>query len=140
MTKGPRRALAGALLLFYLCCLTPRNTFAQLQTPVVTSATNVGTIAVRVTRFGPYPASFTVPAGPILLYVSNQSGVLLDDYSFVLKSSTPGPIASVASLFDLHSDNTKHRDRAIIQPEPGQYELHFKSHPDWIVSITITAK
>jgi hypothetical protein len=46
---------------------------------------------------------------------------------------------SVPHLLDLHSTQTQPHDHQTIQLAPGNYQLQFYSHPDWVVNITITA-
>ncbi|HEY7304653.1 MAG TPA: hypothetical protein VH601_11085 [Bryobacteraceae bacterium] len=49
------------------------------------------------------------------------------------------PQPSVPHLLDLHSTQTQQHDHQTIQLAPGNYQLQFQSHPDWVVNITITA-
>lgn len=115
------------------------SVWAQLQTPNLQSTAKPDAIAIVVTRFGPYPASITHSLAPFLLSVVNRSGVLEDTFSLVANpSGAATPPSSFTSLLDLHSTASRQRDHQIIQPLPGNYQLIFKSHPDWVVNITIT--
>lgn len=124
-----------------VCALLISGTlWGQLQAPKLQSGTTPDAIAIVVTRFGPYPASITHSPGPFLLYVVNRSGILEDTFSLVSNpSGAATPPSSFTSLLDLHSTGSHQRDHQIIQPLPGNYQLLFKSHPDWVVNITITA-
>ncbi len=134
------RSLVGGLFVLLFFALEPTPAFAQLQPANVLSTDTIDAVAVRVTRFGPYPASIARKQGAFLLYVSNRSGAIVDTYSLLLApASATSSAAAAVSLLDLHSDNTKNHDHELINPLPGDYELRFKSHPDWVVSITITA-
>jgi hypothetical protein len=122
-----------------LCALLLAGTlWGQLQTPNLQSGTTPDAIAIVVTRFGPYPAAFTHPAAPFLLLVVNRSGVLEDTFS-LLPKPVAGIAAAATSLLDLHATASRQRDHQLINPLPGNYQLVFKSHPDWIVNITIPA-
>jgi hypothetical protein len=112
--------------------------WSQLQTVNLQTGDKVDAVAIVVTRFGPYPASFSHPAAPFLLSVVNRSGVLADTFSLILKPSTASDTAA-ASLLDLRSTANRQRDHQIVKPLPGSYQLRFKSHPEWVVDITITA-
>ncbi len=128
--------------MFKLVCalLISGTLWGQLQTPKLQSGTTPDAIAIVVTRFGPYPASITHSQSPFLLSVVNRSGVLEDTFSLTANVSRAlTPPSSVASLLDLHSTASRQRDHQIVQPLPGKYQLLFKSHPDWVVNITITA-
>jgi len=138
------------------------SALAQLVPPTVQAGAEaqMGAVSIRISRQGPYPASVTMPPGPFLLFISNRSGTLVDTYSLILKPVlTPVAAASVAategnpatttssptqtatapaSLLDLHSSQTSQRDHQLIQLLPGEYEIHFLSHPEWRVSITIS--
>lgn len=118
--------------------LLAANLWSQLQTLNLQASDKVDAVAIVVTRFGPYPASFSHPAAPFLLSVVNRSGVLEDTFSLIIKPSSETN-AQPASLLDLHSTATRQRDHQIIKPLPGEYQLRFKSHPEWAVDISITA-
>lgn len=136
----PTCTFIGVLSLVLSCFLTPSAGLAQLTPPNLQADDKVDAVNIRITRFGPYPASITHGPGPFLLFISNRSGALADTYSLLLK---PGARASSAtpatSVLDLHSTPTQHRDHEMIKLLPGDYELRFLSHPDWVVSTTITA-
>jgi len=123
------------------CALLMAGTvWAQLQTPNLQSAAKPDAIAIVVTRFGPYPTSITHSPTPFLLSVVNRSGVLEDTFSLVANpSGAVSPLSAFTSLLDLHSTASRQRDHQIIQPAPGDYQLVFKSHSDWVVNIAITA-
>lgn len=126
-----------------VCVLLLAGTlWGQLQ-PVNLQATDqVDAVAIVVTRFGPYPASITHSQAPFLLSIVNRSGILEDTFSLVLApiaTPTQGAAAAATSLLDLHSTASRQRDHQLIRALPGSYQLVFKSHPDWIVGITITA-
>lgn len=132
----------GAALLLVLA-IAPAG--AQQLQPVNLQATDqIDAVAIVLTRFGPYPASFTHPATPFLLSIVNRSGVLEDTISIIYNPSgaanPPSSPASVTSLLDLHSTSLRQRDHQIIKPLPGNYQLTFKAHPDWVVNVTITAQ
>ena len=112
--------------------------WGQLQPVNLANGENVDAVAIVITRFGPYPAAFTHSAAPFLLLVVNRSGVLEDTFS-LLPKPVAGVAASATSLLDLHATASRQRDHQLINPVPGIYQLVFKSHPDWIVNITITA-
>lgn len=125
--------LVGALLL-------AGTLWGQLPTPNLQSGSTPDAIAIVVTRFGPYPASLTHSPSAFLLSVVNRSGILEDTFSLVSSpSGAATPPSSFTSLLDLHSTGSRQRDHRIIQPLPGNYQLLFKSHPDWVVNIAITA-
>ena len=127
-------------LTFLLCCLAALPLSAQLTPPNVVLSESVDAINIRVTKQGPYPASISHKSAPFLLFISNCSGTLVDIYSLIQAPASGLPsAAAVTSLLDLHSDLTKQHDFQVIQPLPGHYELHFLSHPAWVVRITITA-
>jgi hypothetical protein len=65
----------------------------------------------------------------------NRSGALDDTFSLVANGKGAGN-----SFLDLHSTALRQRDHQIIKPLPGNYQLLFKAHPDWVVNITITAE
>lgn len=113
--------------------------WGQLQAPNVQASDHVDAVAITVTRFGPYPTLVTRPQGPFVLAVVNRSGVLDDTFSLVLKPSDATGSTPASSLLDLHSTHSKQRDHQLINPLPGSYQLLFKSHPDWVVDIAITA-
>lgn len=121
--------------------LVALSAWGQLQAPTVQPGQQLDAIAIRITRFGPWPASVTHNSAPFLLSVVNRSGIFEDTYSLILKpaAASSGNAATPASLLDLHSTETRQRDHQLIQLLPGDYELHFKSRPDWVVTITITA-
>ncbi len=124
-----------------LLCLAAFPLSAQLTPPNVVSSESVDAINIRVTRQGPYPAAISHKSAPFLLFISNRSGTLVDVYSLIQAPATGLPsVGAVTSLLDLHSDLTRQHDFQVIQPLPGHYELHFLSHPAWVVRITITAK
>lgn len=125
------------LLLIACIPLLAANLWSQLQTVNLQAGDKVDGVAIVVTRFGPYPTAFSHPAAPFLLSVVNRSGVLEDTFSLVLKPSSETN-AAPASLLDLHSTATRQRDHQIIKPLPGDYQLLFKAHPDWVVNITIS--
>jgi hypothetical protein len=132
---GAKRSFARALALGLLVFVAVVPVVAQLQ-PVNLQATDqVDAIAIVVTRFGPYPNSFTHPATPFLLSIVNRSGTLEDTFSLVKNGST-----AANSLLDLHSTSVRQRDHQIIKPVAGSYQLLFRSHPDWVVNVTITAQ
>lgn len=142
LVTAPRspRWLTAALLL----SLAVLPVAAQLQPVNLQASDQPDAIAIVLTRFGPYPNSFTHAATPFLLSIVNRSGVLEDTFSLISNpSGAPQPPvtpADVTSLLDLHSTNTRQRDHQIIKPVPGSYQLIFKAHPDWVVNITIAAQ
>jgi hypothetical protein len=137
-TFGLRCLLAWTGLLL----LPSATALAQLQTPNVQASTHVDAVAITVTRFGPYPTSITRPQGPFVLFIVNHSGALADTFSLVLKppaSAATTTQGALSSLLDLHSTLIKQRDHQLIDPLPGNYQLRFLSHPNWVVNITIDA-
>lgn len=122
--------------------------FAQLQTPNLQGSEHVDATVITVTPFGPYPTKIKHGPNPFVLVVVNRSGVLDDTFSLVLKSSAEPPDSpsdpsaavqpSAHSLLDLHSTHKKHRDHKLIEPLPGNYQLRFLSHPNWVVDIEIS--
>lgn len=126
--------------LFVIACLPllAGSLWGQLQTVNLQAADKVDAVAIVVTRFGPYPASFSQPAAPFLLSIVNRSGVLDDTFSLIVKPAAATD-AAPTSLLDLRSTPTRQRDHQILKPLPGNYQLRFQSHPDWVVDITITA-
>jgi hypothetical protein len=116
--------------------LLAASVWGQLQTVNLQGSDKVDAVAIVVTRFGPYPAAFSHPASPFLLSIVNRSGILEDTFSLKLKPSGAGDAA--ASLVELHSTASRQRDHQIVKPLPGNYQLFFQSHPDWVVDITIT--
>lgn len=121
--------------------------FSQLQTPNVHAGQRVDAVAIVITRFGPNPASITRPEGPFVLFVLNHSGTLDDTFSLVRKPAAGDAAASagaadgkLSSLLDLHSTFRKQRDHKLLDPLPGDYELRFLAHPDWLVNITVTSR
>lgn len=131
-----------------LLLLSASAAFAQLQTPNIKAGDHVGAVAIVITRFGPNPASITQLQGPFVLFVANHSGVLDDTFSLVRKPPESGAEADasagtggkLASLLALHSTHRKQRDHKLLDPLPGEYQLRFLSHPDWVVNITITGE
>lgn len=123
--------------------LTGGSLWGQLQSPDVQASDRVEAVAIQVTRFGPNPVSITRPQGPFLLVIFNRSKVLEDTFSLMLKPSAAASAGSDStggnSLLDLHSTANGQRDQHLIRPLPGNYELRFRSHPEWVVDITITA-
>lgn len=116
----------GALL------LTPAAVaWCQLQTP---TGPPVDAIAITVTRFGPYPAAITHANTPFIIAVVNRSGALDDTFSLLLIDEQKNK----KNILDLHSTPTKQRDHQTIDLLPGSYELRFKSHPDWVVGVSIS--
>ncbi|MGH9436536.1 MAG: hypothetical protein ACRD22_01245 [Terriglobia bacterium] len=79
-----------------------------------------------------------------MLFIVNRSGVLDDKFSLVKKpaagsaAASEGANSALPSLLDLHSTHRKQRDHRVIDPLPGNYQLRFHSHPQWVVNITIT--
>jgi hypothetical protein len=134
-----RRSLSAFALGVGLIAALPA--MAQLKPVNLQGSDKPDTVAIRITRFGPYPATVTRQAGPFLLFISNRSGVISDTYSLFLKPAVAvGPVvADVTSLLDLHSLVNKQRDYQMIDLLPGDYELRFQSHPEWVVSIKVTA-
>jgi hypothetical protein len=147
MLAGRALAGRGALedcmqLIFKTACvlLLASTLWGQLQSVNLQSTDQVDAVAIVVTRFGPYPASFTHSQAPFLLLVVNRSGILVDTFSLLLNpAGTTNPAAAAASLLDLHSTSSRHRDSQLIKALPGNYQLVFKSHPDWVVNFAITA-
>lgn len=143
----PGRTLFAGVFFFFATAALPPRAAAQLESPTIQSTDKVDIVDVHLTPRGPWPTAITHAHTPFILYISNRSGVLADTYSFILKRPGNGGTnistaanTAMLSLLDLHSDNTKHHDQQIVKPSPGEYELRFQSHPDWIVSFTITAK
>ncbi len=123
--------------------LVAGSLWAQLQPPNVQAGDQVDVLPIVVTRFGPYPASVTRSQGAFVLAVVNRSGILEDTYSLVLAPAAGAAAGSAqtppASLLGLHSTSSKQRDHQLINPKPGDYQLLFLSHPDWVVTIAISA-
>jgi hypothetical protein len=129
-------------LIFKTACvlLLASTLWGQLQSVNLQSTDQVDAVAIVVTRFGPYPAAITHSQMPFLLCVVNRSGILEDTFSLLLKPAVAAnPAGAAASLLDLHSTSSRQRDSQLIKAFPGNYQLVFKSHPDWVVNITITA-
>lgn len=120
---------------FLLCAV---SLWAQLQTPNLQATDKVDAVAIVVTRFGPYPNVITHAATPFLLSIVNRSEVRAETYSLVRKPASSTSGASASSLLDLHSTASRQRDHQIIKPLPGNYQLLFAAHPDWVIDITIT--
>jgi hypothetical protein len=127
--------------IFMAACvlLAAGSLWGQLQPVNLTGTETVDAVAIVVTRFGPYPAAVTHPAAPFLLFVVNRSGVLEDTFLLIPKPAAGAAAAAAStSLLDLHATASRQRDHQLISPLPGSYQLIFKSHPGWMVDITIT--
>jgi hypothetical protein len=124
-----------------LALLSVQGAVAQMLPVNIQATDKVSTLNVIITRFGPSPKSVTLPSNAISLLVQNYSGVPNDTFSLrqqgASSDGTPPPL--LASMLDLHSTVSQHRDHRTIQLAPGSYVLTFLAHPDWRVSITITS-
>ncbi len=121
--------LAGTAVLGWW--LTPSIAFGQMQTVTGPPA---DAVAITVSRFGPYPAAISHVTTPFIIAVVNRSGVLDDTFSLLQIDGQKNR----HGILDLHSTQSKQRDHQTIDLLPGDYELRFKSHADWVVNITIT--
>jgi hypothetical protein len=141
--RTPKRGFARFVALSGITLVPFAAAVAQLQPVNLQGNDQVDAVAIVLTRFGPYPNSFTHTATPFLLSIVNRSGVLEDTFSIIRNpSGTPNPpalAAALSSLLDLHSTHSRQRDHQIIKPLPGTYQIVFKAHPDWVINVTITA-
>jgi hypothetical protein len=131
--RGSRRGAGRALALAALLLPAWGAALAQLQPVNLQAGDRVDGVAIVLTRLGPYPNAFTHAATPFLLSIVNRSGVLEDTFSLVAAGK-----GAANSFLDLHSTALRQRDHQIVKPLPGNYQLLFKAHPDWVVNITIT--
>lgn len=110
-----RSSLRGIALTAYL--LLWNSILPAQSLPEVQPNETASVIAIRVTRFGPYPTSFTVPSGAVVLSITNTSRTQNDTYSLVIKGQEGK--SSQQSLIDLHSSEMSHRDHKLIRALPG---------------------
>jgi len=140
-----RLGLASRCLLSALICshLVPKLA-AQTSQSQTQQTNGVAVVAITMTRFGPLPHAVTVPAGSVMFFVVNRSGIRNDTFSLFSNLSNPSstdgaPAPAAASLLELHSTDSIQRDLQQIQLAPGNYQLKIASHSNWIVDITVTA-
>jgi len=113
---------------------------AQSQSTMTTtpSTPQVAVVTIAITRFGPLPKSITIPSGPVVFFIINQSRVRTDTYSIFSGSPGSGGTLS-ASLLDLHSTEIRQRDLKQINLTPGNYWLSIASRSDWAINIVVSA-
>jgi hypothetical protein len=88
-------------------------------------------ITIRPTGFE--PAEITRPAGRVLLFVNDRSG--LDSLDLRLDAE------NVRRLFEVRvprDTKGRHEWRQVVALVPGRYVLTEAGHPDWVCRITIT--
>lgn len=124
-------------LCVFACLWVTGVAWGQLIPVNIQPTDKISSLDIVLTRFGPSPASVTLPSNAISLVVQNYSG--LANETFTLRRASGSAAAELsASLLDLHSTNTQHRDYRSIQLTPGDYVMTFLAHPTWRVSITVT--
>jgi hypothetical protein len=88
-------------------------------------------ITIRPTGFE--PSEITRPAGRVLLFVNDRSG--LDSLDLRLD------VESLQRLYEVRvprDTKGKHEWRQVVALVPGRYILTEAGHPDWVCRITIT--
>jgi hypothetical protein len=101
----------------------------QTQMP---PAVRIETELVTIRRHGFEPQEITRPADPFILAVENRSG--LEEVTLRLDR------AAGNRLKEVNIPRGKLNWRDAFDLPPGSYVLTEANHPDWVCSITITAK
>jgi hypothetical protein len=102
------------------------------QTQNTPTAVRIETELVTIRRHGFEPQEITRPADPFILAVENRSG--LEEVTLRLDR------AAGNRLKEVNIPRGKLNWRDAFDLPPGSYVLTEANHPDWVCSITITAK